>query len=53
MRWPYNPLQATPGIVESIPHGWNLSYFGDDIQSPAAICNPCCDPEKKTNPRLN
>jgi hypothetical protein len=54
VRCPYNPMQEIPTLTQSVPEGWSMIHFGDNIQTPVAMCNPCSDgADRKTDPRLN
>lgn len=38
VRWPHNPMQEEPSLVQSVPQGWSLAYRGSEPQSPSAMC---------------
>ena len=37
-RFPYNPMQETPGPMQAVPSGWTVWFDGDNPQTPVALC---------------
>lgn len=52
VRWPYNPLQETPDVQQSIPNGWSLILLGDSLQTPVPLCDECTK-QDTVDPKLN
>lgn len=38
VRFPFNPLQPTPDLIQSVPDGWTLSIGGSSSQTPTTHC---------------